>query len=278
MRGVLFFDIDGTLVDSEHGEMLPSESTMCSLKQAQKRGYKCFICTGRNLGGLVPLRDLGFDGCVFSDGAGILIDEEMILHSIPEELVKEFTEQVMHEYNGEIMMSSAYGFFASDGQYDEMEEACRKASLLSNESWEDLFGVYHLKKLDAYEHEEILECDVSFANDEMEAEWLKHKNNQLGYISTTASYGRNGKTTGEVTSIGITKGYGCLEVMKRLNIDAKHSYAFGDSMNDASMLQACGTGIAMGNAAKELKETADYVTTDIQDDGITNALKHFGII
>lgn len=278
MSGILFFDIDGTLVDSEHGELVPDEKTMCSLKQAQTNGYKCFICTGRNLGGLGSLKDLGFDGCVFSDGAGILIDDEMIIHSIPEELVREFTEQIMHEFDGEIMMSSAYGFFASDRQYDEMVEVCRKAALLSNESWEDLFGVYHLKKLKDYQHEEILECDVSFKDESIEKEWLKHKSDQLEYISTTASYGRNGATTGEVTSIGITKGRGCLEVMKTLGIDREHSYAFGDSMNDASMLKACGTGIAMGNACGELKEIADHVTTDIQNDGITNALKHFKII
>jgi hydroxymethylpyrimidine pyrophosphatase-like HAD family hydrolase len=34
----------------------------------------------------------------------------------------------------------------------------------------------------------------------------------------------------------------------------------------------------MGNALDEVKEVADFVTTDVDDDGIANALKHFGLI
>ena len=53
---------------------------------------------------------------------------------------------------------------------------------------------------------------------------------------------------------------------------------FGDSMNDITMLQDCGTGIAMGNSTEELKKCADYVTNDASHDGIYNAMKHFQII
>ena len=37
-------------------------------------------------------------------------------------------------------------------------------------------------------------------------------------------------------------------------------------------------GIAMGNACDALKRDADYVTADIDDDGIEKALIHFGLI
>ena len=37
-------------------------------------------------------------------------------------------------------------------------------------------------------------------------------------------------------------------------------------------------GVAMGNANKEVKEIADYITDDVDNDGIFNALKHFNII
>ena len=60
--------------------------------------------------------------------------------------------------------------------------------------------------------------------------------------------------------------------------DMKNTYAFGDSMNDASVLKVCEVGVAMGNAADELKAAADYVTDDISEHGLVNALRHFGII
>lgn len=56
------------------------------------------------------------------------------------------------------------------------------------------------------------------------------------------------------------------------------AFAFGDAENDIEMLQFVGTGVAMGNAMDDVKAVADYVTTNDCDDGIVNALKHFGLI
>ena len=54
--------------------------------------------------------------------------------------------------------------------------------------------------------------------------------------------------------------------------------AFGDGGNDIPMLRAAGTGIAMSGAWYVIKNYADYVTDDVEEDGIYNALAHFGII
>ena len=54
--------------------------------------------------------------------------------------------------------------------------------------------------------------------------------------------------------------------------------AFGDGDNDISMIRYCKVGVAMGNASPDVKAAADYVTTDVTDHGIINALRHFGII
>jgi hydroxymethylpyrimidine pyrophosphatase-like HAD family hydrolase len=44
------------------------------------------------------------------------------------------------------------------------------------------------------------------------------------------------------------------------------------------MMHCVGTAIAMGNARDGLKEIADYVTDDLAQDGIYNAMKHYGLI
>ena len=54
--------------------------------------------------------------------------------------------------------------------------------------------------------------------------------------------------------------------------------AFGDGGNDVSMLRHVGIGVAMGNAGDEARRAADYVTTSVDEDGILNALRHFGVI
>ena len=49
--------------------------------------------------------------------------------------------------------------------------------------------------------------------------------------------------------------------------------AFGDGENDVEMLEAVGTGIAMGNAADYVKQHARFVTESNRDDGIAMALE-----
>ena len=51
----------------------------------------------------------------------------------------------------------------------------------------------------------------------------------------------------------------------------------GDGMNDKEMLELCQIGIAMGNAKEGLKAVADYVTTDLEEDGLYNAFKHYNL-
>ena len=54
--------------------------------------------------------------------------------------------------------------------------------------------------------------------------------------------------------------------------------AFGDGENDKTMLKYAGIGVALGNGVESLKLDADYVTSDIDDNGVRNALIHFGLL
>ena len=58
----------------------------------------------------------------------------------------------------------------------------------------------------------------------------------------------------------------------------EEAIAFGDGENDMGMLDLAGIGVALGNAEEAVKEIADYVTADIDDDGVEKALIHFGLI
>ena len=54
--------------------------------------------------------------------------------------------------------------------------------------------------------------------------------------------------------------------------------SFGDGKNDIDMFDYTEISVAMGNAEDDVKKAADYVTDDIDEDGLYNALKHFEII
>ena len=64
--------------------------------------------------------------------------------------------------------------------------------------------------------------------------------------------------------------------MDRYDLSREETAAFGDADNDLEMLEYAGLGIAMGNATENLKARADYVTKDIDEDGLLQAAEHFG--
>ena len=54
--------------------------------------------------------------------------------------------------------------------------------------------------------------------------------------------------------------------------------AFGDGGNDIPMLRHAAVGVAMGNATKEVQAAADYTTGTVDEDGIVQALLHYGML
>ena len=74
------------------------------------------------------------------------------------------------------------------------------------------------------------------------------------------------------------KARGIRRIVDHFGGDYRDVVVFGDHRNDLSMFTGEWTGIAMGNAVEELKAKADYVTSDIEDDGIWNACVRFGWI
>ena len=66
--------------------------------------------------------------------------------------------------------------------------------------------------------------------------------------------------------------------MDHYMISQSETMAFGDGENDIDMIRFAGIGVAMDNGIPALQKAADYVTDDIDEDGIANALHQFGLI
>ena len=61
-------------------------------------------------------------------------------------------------------------------------------------------------------------------------------------------------------------------------VSYEETLAIGDSSSDIEILQACGIGIAMGNANDYVKSQADDICDDVDHDGIYKALKKYQLI
>jgi len=70
----------------------------------------------------------------------------------------------------------------------------------------------------------------------------------------------------------MNKAVGLRKLIDHLGLTTEEVAAFGDGHNDFEMIEAVGSGIAMGNAAEELKVKARYVTKSLNEGGIAYAV------
>ena len=81
----------------------------------------------------------------------------------------------------------------------------------------------------------------------------------------------------ELVPKGIDKAQSLLRLLSKINLTPADLMAFGDGYNDLSMLKLAGVGVAMANAAPEVRADADYVTLSNEEDGVAAALLHFSM-
>ena len=82
----------------------------------------------------------------------------------------------------------------------------------------------------------------------------------------------------EVVQKGYSKGTACGFMLDRLNMTKEQAYVFGDSSNDLAMFEFAVHAVAMGHHDVVLDPYTEFVTRDVEDDGIMYALEHYGLI
>ena len=83
---------------------------------------------------------------------------------------------------------------------------------------------------------------------------------------------------GDLGPTGITKKTAVQALLDHQNAKAEDTISFGDAKIDLSMFDLCSYNVAMGNGGPEIKEAADYITDDVDEDGLYNAFVHLGLI
>lgn len=76
----------------------------------------------------------------------------------------------------------------------------------------------------------------------------------------------------EITNKNVDKWTAIEILIKKLNIKREEVIAIGDNMNDKLMIKNAGIGVAMGQANPKIKEIADVVTQDNNNNGVANIL------
>lgn len=260
MRKAVFFDIDGTLWD-QHMNIAPS--TIEAVRKLRENGHYAFICSGRSRANICSpkLLDIGFDGVVAACGAHIdfhkeieyqvLWSEEQITHAL----------NVLEKHQTPAVLEGPDYVYVNEGDFLEDPYVI----FLREELGE------HLKDIPK-DHGEIVINKMSFVAEHVDTEQLI---SDMGDAFDVVVH--EGGIV-EMNLAGVTKATGIRRVCEMLDIPLEHTYAFGDSANDLEMLSYVAHSVAMGNGTKDVKDVAEYVTTDVMKDGIYNGLMHYGLI
>ncbi len=91
----------------------------------------------------------------------------------------------------------------------------------------------------------------------------------LGEFEVSSSAPRNLEVNGK----GVSKAAGLSEVIALYGIKPSEVVVVGDSLNDLSMIQWAGLGVAMKNAADIIKDAADYITASNDEDGVAQVIQ-----
>ena len=80
----------------------------------------------------------------------------------------------------------------------------------------------------------------------------------------------------EAVPLGVAKDGSLAALLEHMGLGRENLMACGDGLNDRSMIEYAGVGVAMQNAEEPVKAVADYVTAaDNDHDGVAEAVEKF---
>ena len=260
MQKIMFFDIDGTLMEDSPTHYVP-ESTPAALRRAKEAGHLLFVNTGRPVINVdADVRVLGFDGYIC--GCGTYIEcggKELFYHTNPKALCNE-TVTLIRNCGASPMYERRDAFF--------FDPEARGLPFIA-----EIRDMYRMQGKDVLR--KVSDPDFSFdkfiiAYDE-QTDLERFRTGIMPHFT----FIDRGWGFAEMVPLPFSKRTGIEFVLEQYGIRRENAYAIGDSLNDLPMFESCGTSVAMGNGEK-LIPYADYVTVDLWHDGVAQALEHFG--
>lgn len=269
MNKIIFIDVDGTLVNYEN--QIPA-SAIEAIRQARANGHIVFICTGRSRAEVYPeIWDIGLDGMIGGNGSYVEYNNEVIMHqTISYENCVKIVDW-LHTKGLEFYLESNSGLYGSEEFETKAEPVIREYSKRKGREYSKL------TVKDVFP--DMIFGGELYRNDLNKVSYIL--NSYQDYIDTrnqfkdlqNGTWGGAGETAlfGDIGVRDITKAHAIDVLLKHIGAKKEQTIAFGDAKIDIPMLEYCSYGVAMGNGGDEIKKVADYVTDEVDADGLKNA-------
>lgn len=253
---IIFFDVDGTLVDPATGRI--PEKTYLALNRLHEKGILICIATGRPSASLPDLTGLPVDVlCAFN--GSLCYTDQQVIYSNPLS-PKDVATVIQNAASiGRPVSIAVRNRLVANGVGPDLADYYRLAGLTLTAS-ED-FG-------DAC-REPVYQIMVGCRPEEHDT-LVKGADGAKVAVSWDRAV--------DIIPASSGKGIAIPKILSFFGLDASQAMAFGDSYNDIDMLRSVGTGIAMGNAPAQLKAVADDVCGLVSRDGIYHYCSEHGLL
>lgn len=257
MIKAIFFDIDGTLV-SFNTHRIPV-SVKAILPELHQKGIRLFIASGRHKLSMNNLEGLYFDGYVTLNGSLCVVGNQTIYkYPLPTNDM-----QTLIRYLQQVKAFPCVFVQENELSINFTDDSTDHIFRLLN------FPVPPSRSLAEIANSTFYQLLIFFTKAEEE---------QIMPLIPNCRATRWNPLFTDIVPNGVSKKTGIKQMLHYFGIHPEETMAFGDGGNDIEMLRYAGIGVAMGNASDEVKYAADYITTCVDEEGITTALKHFDLI
>ena len=274
----VFFDIDGTLLNDRKNVQ---KSTQRAIKTLKKQGIFVGLATGRGPSFVQPyLENLGLDFAVTYNGQYILTrDQVLYQNQLPVSTIYHIIRYA-NDRRREISLGTASGLVGSRIINMGTSRFGQVVSTIVPKRWAKAIErsfKYFIRRFKPQNLNHLLMImrqpiyQIVLVATEGETEKIQET---FPYIKIT----RSSPYSADLISKEQSKIKGIARVGERFGFELSEVMAFGDSDNDIEMLSGVGIGVAMGNAKDSVKELAHYTTDSNNNDGISKALAHYGLI
>ncbi|MGN0286971.1 MAG: Cof-type HAD-IIB family hydrolase [Atopobiaceae bacterium] len=274
---VALVDVDGTLVD--YHNRLP-ESAREAVNAARANGCLVYACTGRSKAEMRPvLNAVQLDGMIGANGGYMEDRGEVIFHKgIPAQLERRVADWLTKR-GLPFYLESNNGMFASPDFRTGARDALRAYALGH--------GNAHANELETDEIIPGMIFGAPLYRDDVNKisfvlhRYQDHLDSAAAFPELTAgTWGGRGEQAlfGDLGVRGIDKAFSTRLLLEHVGAQPNNCYAFGDAKVDIPLFQACGHSCCMGSGGPEAKAAAEFVTTDVEKDGLLNAFRHFQLV
>lgn len=254
---IIFFDIDGTLIDMK--KKVISDKMLATLQALKKQNIKLCLATGRGPSALPQFAGVDFDAFLTFNGSYCFRPAEAIhAHPIPVGDIQQIIE------NAQALQRPL--------------AIATKEKIIANGKEPDLIEYFD------FAHQQVIVSDrftATVANEAIYQVMMGARQQEYAQIlagTTDAKITAWWDRAVDIIPATSGKGIGIQKILAYYQLTPEQALAFGDGNNDIEMLKTVGWGLAMGNASEELKAVADEVIGGVDVDGIYHYCLRQGLI